>query len=117
MPYKDKVKQKKSQHESYLRNKDRVCENVKKRKRERLLFLTKEKSKIGCKFCGEKRGPILLFHHKNGNDKKYGIAESKLLARKKLFEEIEKCDVLCQNCHVLFHWNEKEKNEKNPWLF
>ena len=117
MPYKDPERQKKAQHESYLRNKKQVYDRRDRRKRNVTFFLTKKKSEIGCKICGEKRGPALSFHHRNGEDKLYEIGDVKLLAKKKLFEEIEKCDIICANCHMLLHWNEKENGREDAWLF
>lgn len=59
---------------------------------------------VGCKKCGEKNKTILEFDHRNAKLKKYGIAELLSSSRKsldKLIEELDKCDVLCRNCHRL----------------
>ena len=62
-----------------------------------------------CK-CGESHPAALQFHHRNPAEKT--IEVSAVLRRgwsiKKLDEEIAKCDVICANCHLKLHWNEKQ---------
>lgn len=61
------------------------------------------KSKLRCEKCGEDDPACLDFHH-NGNGK--DAAVSVMLyrtGRKKLIKEIEKCSVLCANCHRKLH--------------
>ena len=58
--------------------------------------------KDGCKICGEKEICTLDYHHLS--DKEENVA--KLLrggSLKKVKEEIEKCVVLCANCHRKLH--------------
>lgn len=58
----------------------------------------------GCQVCGEKRYSCIDFHHVNGNTKKYLVSDlmqSKLNQR--LYDELDKCCMLCSNCHMLFH--------------
>ena len=50
-----------------------------------------------CVTCGEKDIIVLEFHHKR--DKLYGVANLMTSTLKKIKTEIEKCDVLCANCH------------------
>jgi hypothetical protein len=100
----NKVLQKQRQHESYLRNKEKVyAESVDRRKR---LFaeVNLYKSEKGCLFCSEKESICLDFHHINPSEKEETIA--RLITqkgRKKTFEEIEKCIVVCSNCHRKLH--------------
>jgi hypothetical protein len=61
------------------------------------------KEKYGCSICGEKEGCCLDFHHIN-DDKNLDIGS--LAAKKKrreIFEEINKCIVVCANCHRKIH--------------
>ena len=68
------------------------------------------KKQQGCMKCGENRIWVLDFHHKNPQDKFSEIAHMiKSSSIKKLAEEIEKCVLLCANCHRDFHYLEKEK--------
>jgi hypothetical protein len=59
-----------------------------------------------CEKCGyDKHVEALCFHHNNPNEKEFGIATNE--ARKKpeaeVFEEIDKCSLLCLNCHAEEH--------------
>lgn len=66
-----------------------------------------------CEKCGESRLHLLDFHHLNKNEKIKGVGE--FLRRYSLIKgfelakkEIEKCILLCSNCHRDFHYLEKE---------
>ena len=51
----------------------------------------------------------LQFHHRDRAEKSFSVANMALKAtsKKRLLDEIAKCDVLCVNCHAKFHWREK----------
>lgn len=61
-----------------------------------------------CTSCGESDPRVLEFHHRSGKDK----AVSELVAGGYSIEtiqaEINKCDVLCANCHRKITMNERE---------
>ena len=58
-----------------------------------------------CKKCGNNKQYLLEFHHRNPNEKDGGISEfAKRYDLGKFFEEIDKCDLLCCNCHKEFHY-------------
>lgn len=62
------------------------------------------KSTCGCQLCGESDAACLDFHHKDASTKENDI--SGLLQQKKfdkLAIEIEKCVVVCANCHRKIH--------------
>jgi len=65
-----------------------------------------------CSKCGyDKCWAVLDFHHRDPDTKEYAV--SRFIRRKKLniknikeaFKEIDKCDVLCANCHRELHYN------------
>lgn len=63
------------------------------------------KEKYGCCICHESCGCCLEFHHINPNDKSVGISH---LTRHttgigKIAKEIEKCIIICSNCHKKLH--------------
>lgn len=63
----------------------------------------------GCRKCGEKRPYVLDFHHRDPSVKEGTINHMlKSSSFEKLMEEINKCDVLCANCHREFHHLERE---------
>jgi hypothetical protein len=105
------LKQKEAQHQHYLNNKEKYKEASKKSspqtKKRRIHYLQEIKSTMGCKICGEKRAPCLVFHHRDPKEKEMGIGDSVFkVSKKRILAEIAKCDVLCANCHLLFHWEE-----------
>lgn len=69
------------------------------------IYVENYKLKNPCKKCGERRPVLLTFHHRDSKTKKYTVAS--LISRGRhlntLIEEINKCDVLCRNCHALEH--------------
>ena len=54
-----------------------------------------------CVQCGESDPRVLEFHHRNANEKDmdvaYAVGGGWSVAR--IQQEIDKCDVLCSNCH------------------
>lgn len=66
------------------------------------------KSTLVCAVCGESRWWVLDFHHRDPTTKEGNISVMKRRgSRKALLEEIEKCDVLCSNCHRDLHYKER----------
>jgi len=64
-------------------------------------YIDKYKLSIGCSICGyNKCVSALDFHHNGDKEFTIGIFSRSL---KKIKEEIEKCDVLCANCHRELH--------------
>ena len=113
MPHKDKDKrmeyQKEYQKGWYQRHKEKVLERRKRRKIKMRDWFRKYKSRLYCIECGEKHPACLQFHHKNREEKSFTV--SNIVARedislKRLITEIEKCEVLCVNCHAKRHWRE-----------
>ena len=93
---------------SKLGNKKRLMEYNRKRQLRNRIFLAERKSSAGCIVCGETHPGCLDFHHRDPKNKTKCV--SKLADCKASFEtlkaEIEKCDVICANCHRRKHWEE-----------
>ena len=62
-----------------------------------------------CAKCGETRTYVLDFHHRDKNEKDFTIGTFKKGSLELVQSEIDKCVVLCANCHREFHFLEKEK--------
>jgi len=75
--------------------------------RRRRAWLQAYKHVVGCKFCPENDPRCLDFHHRDPKVKKYKIA-SLPCSFEKLREEIEKCDVVCANCHRRKTWKRRD---------
>ena len=102
MPYKDVAIQRKYQRE-WLQN-NRKPQVVNNRKRRHYNIIQDLKYRLGCEVCSEDEPICLEFHH-SGNDK---ISEVATMiwngnAMRAILEEIEKCDLLCANCHRKRH--------------
>ena len=65
--------------------------------------------KTRCQRCGNDDKRVLDFHHLHGKDK--GVATLRVAgySRKRIVAEIEKCIVLCANCHRIVHWEERQE--------
>jgi hypothetical protein len=73
-----------------------------------------------CKLCGEKNIFKLSFHHTNPEDKDFALSEKRFTRFSILKKEIEKCELLCQNCHRESHYDkdlvDKRRNDKKIYL-
>lgn len=85
-----------------------ILDNNDKRRKSKEIYL--EYSKQECERCGYKKCPAALsFHHKNAKDKHFmiGTLSERISTIEDLSvvikNELDKCEVLCSNCHVLEH--------------
>jgi len=96
---------KKALKSHYNRNKEKYKKRNKK-KREKLKKEFEDfKKSLSCIKCGESRWWVLDFHHRDPKEKEGYI--NKLFidnSKDKLEKELEKCDVLCANCHRDVHY-------------
>lgn len=88
--------------------KDCANEIEKQRYREKKTFT--EQFKCCCAKCGDSRTWVLDFHHNNPDEKEFTIGKLKKSSFEIIKKEIDKCTVLCANCHREFHYLEKEQN-------
>ena len=57
-----------------------------------------------CEDCGKKYPtPVYDFHHKDPTQKEYTWQKLRLRAWKSIEKELDKCELLCSNCHRLRH--------------
>lgn len=78
--------------------------------RKRLLRSLKEGK--SCKICGWDEHPeILQFHHRDPNTKKFDFSGSEVgnLSINRILDEVDKCDLICPNCHFWLHYQETAK--------
>ena len=50
------------------------------------------------------------FHHRDPNEKDFGISSALSLSFDKLKKEVDKCDLLCCRCHAEIHHEIQQKN-------
>lgn len=100
MAYKNKADQLACQRRHYLRNKkERVALNNKRRMEIKIML--DEIKKAGCSSCPEKDICCLDFHHldRKTKDKSLSHAKTAMWSNERLMKEINKCILLCANCH------------------
>lgn len=82
-----------------------------RKRRERKIYCVK---KLGgeCQSCGYKKNlSALVFHHLNESEKSFELNARNIIGTtiEVIDRELEKCQLLCQNCHMELH---------NPdWIF
>lgn len=110
MAYKNKEDYNKWRREYYKKNSTKMKKKAQE-KRKRTAgrnrdFLIEYKKTHECEFCKEDDFRCLVFHHKDGEVKKNDVARlvSNGSSLKVLNEEIEKCNMLCANCHSKIHF-------------
>ena len=88
----------------WTKNRKRIDSNHYKKVEELREFVNQIKHEKTCYFCQEDEPVCLQFHHTNPTNKYAAV--SSLVNRKqknKILIEIEKCVVVCANCHLKLH--------------
>jgi len=88
----------------YEKNKKRrIAINYAWRAKNKKEFISFKKT-LKCNSCGEKDIRCLDFHHIDPSKKDFTVgAMHHFYSFKRIKKEIEKCEVLCSNCHRKFH--------------
>lgn len=61
-----------------------------------------------CQTCGEDRPATLCFHHRDPSQKELKL-DGRSFANRKwelIKDEVDKCDLLCHNCHHMLHYGD-----------
>jgi hypothetical protein len=90
----------------YAAHKESATSAVKRRKREIKVWLNQYKATLKCSRCPENHPACLEFHHKRPSEKDINLswAVSWGWSVERIQREIDKCVVLCANCHRKQHW-------------
>jgi hypothetical protein len=96
--------QKQYQREWYAKNAEkRKDESSERRKRRAASFLEYKKT-LCCEVCGEDATECLDFHHRVGEKKEANVSDAAMYwSVERIMTEVEKCHVLCSNCHRKVH--------------
>lgn len=62
-----------------------------------------------CQICGESRWYVLDFHHINKKTVEISTLARQRVSLQRLKLEIDKCIIVCSNCHRELHYKEKFK--------
>ena len=95
----------------------------KRRERKRIVSLNIQRTKEykllhPCVKCGEVNPVVLVFHHKGEEEKLFNVSKkaSNKCSWAIIQREIDKCIVLCSNCHLIIHDKMKQcKNNNTPF--
>ena len=111
--------------EDYHRNKGRphgreyICKKCRaiwsKERIDKLLAPVISAKLLGfCNKCGESHIATLVFHHRDPAEKKFNMSFGKggiffKNSEEEILAEMEKCIMLCENCHRILHYKERQK--------
>jgi ribosomal protein L44E len=117
MPYKDPVVRKAKYKEYSAAHYKRNTEEIKATTKEKRSSMKKEwkayKATLYCTKCGFNHTAALDFHHIDPSNKTGSVNQLVSDGRfKAAFEEMEKCIVLCANCHRIHHHEERHAAKK-----
>ncbi len=89
----------------YKNNKKYYTNRQKRRREEYKKFLKDVKDQLVCAMCPEDEACCLDFHHKDPNKKEYAVSVmvGRGFSKENILKEIEKCTVVCSNCHRKIH--------------
>lgn len=106
---KDYNKKRRQDPEFRAKQKAYMFEYSKNRRARILEWLNKIKETQGCENCGFNHPAALDFHHIDPSKKKECVATmvSSCLPNETILTEINKCILLCANCHRVLHWEER----------
>jgi hypothetical protein len=115
MPTKDPEKRRAFARASYHRRKhlltdeERSRQTVVKRTRRHTnrAWFEELKDRLVCTRCRESHPACLQFHHEDPTTKEVSLADAirRGFSRERILRELEKCQVLCANCHIRHHVN------------
>jgi len=95
----------------YKANKDKEIKSVDVRKNVTAEWLRDYKNHKKCARCDENHIAVLQFHHRDPTQKDAAISQgihNMKWGLKRIQKEIEKCDILCANCHIKLHYELKQ---------
>lgn len=88
------------------------CLNTKRKQKhyEKITEILAEAGQVpACVMCGyNKNWSALCFHHMDADEKDFEINKAKTFSKARLRIEIEKCALLCHNCHMEVHYPQNE---------
>lgn len=83
----------------------------KKRRHELRKWFDEYKNTLKCSICSESHISCLDFHHNDPLQKEISLCNAigRGWSKKSIVNEVEKCSIVCSNCHRKLHWNEKSR--------
>lgn len=99
--------------EYYNRNKRSYLLNRKKQNIKRRKWLNDYKESRGCSKCNDIGNPAVCyeFNHITG-DKYKPVGRLSKNSMKRILNEIEKCELICRNCHMDYTYKNSDKRDR-----
>ncbi len=125
MPYKNIEDRRAASRRHYERNaqamKDRAMAFKIKQRKDLQLYIRELKEKDPCLDCGVSYPHyVMQFDHVRG-EKLFNIGDFATgplhTTKKKLLEEIAKCEIVCGNCHAARTWTRRQKTPSEEGVF
>lgn len=94
----------------YERNKEEYIERAKKARERNKKFMDDYRKERQCEDCGEEFFRCLELHHRNRDEKFKGVGQmvEDKYSIERIKQEIEKCDLICSNCHKKRHYKSRD---------
>jgi len=101
--HKEHIKNWRNNHKELLKSYNDIVSN----------WFAEFKKSIGCCICGyNKCGAALDFHHSDSSNKKLSVTSYGLYSGNlKILTELNKCILLCKNCHYEIHIIERRNKD------
>ena len=92
----------------YYRNKEYYRKKNRRLRQRAKKFIEETKLHLKCAKCSENHIACLEFHHNDPSKKEFNVSALRdTWSLERIKEEMEKCTVLCSNCHKKLHYEEK----------
>ena len=99
-----------TRREHYLNNREKEVTVRKRYEQDNRDWYIELKKTLKCSKCSESRWYVLDFHYSNGKKDSNISMIVKTQSKARTLKEIEKCIVLCANCHRELHHLERNTN-------
>lgn len=91
----------------YQENKQYYIDKARENKRALSVWFQEYKKTLSCSICGFSHHAALQFHHRDSKETNVSQMINKGSSKENIMKEIEKCDVLCANCHAILHYEQR----------
>jgi hypothetical protein len=110
MPYKDELRKREASRRHYLKNREAILARTKRRRESISETVNKLKEENPCVDCGVKYPYYVMQYDHISTDKLAGVSYLIRYGRpQEVLDEIEKCELVCANCHAIRTWSRHKK--------
>ena len=102
----------------HQRHRDKRLARMYERKAAIYQYVQNMKSQLRRVDCGQRHPATLQFHQLNLEDKVFNISDAARhgTGLDRIKKEMQKCIVLCANCHLIRHYNMRNKKKTSPGI-